>query len=91
MHSVKNVHLSLVLFFLGLPVLLGFTFFSPGLGSEGKIGVAVGLLGVGTLLLLIKQAIRHSRWLWLCLLIQLTLLFLLFYESASGGRLYIGT
>ena len=87
MHSKASV----ALFLIGFPILVLYAFFSPSLASEGKVGMAVLLLGVITLLFLVKNALYGKKWLRVLVVIQLALLALLLYQTLSDGRLYIGT
>lgn len=82
--------IALVMFSLGMAPLIGFVFFSPGLMSEGWLGVLIVAYALATLAALVRVAIARY-WLWLFVLIQVMLLALLGYETYSGGALYIGT
>ncbi len=77
-------------FLLGGFPLLGLTFFSPGLGSEGAFGVLIFSYGVATLALLLMAA-RLRKWVGLLVVLQIVLLGLVLYESLSDSALYMGT
>lgn len=77
-------------FVIGTLPLLAFTFFSPGLNSEGMWGYAVFGFGIMTVVLLAIAAVRY-RWFWGLVLIQIFLLVLTLYETFSDAALYIGT
>ena len=77
-------------FILGFLPLVGLTFFSPGLRSEGARGVAVLALAVITLVLLIASARRKTLF-WIMVAIQILLLTGVLIETFSDARLYVGT
>jgi len=82
--------LSLTAFVLGAVPLLAFSFFSPGLGSEGIWGYAFFAFGLLTLAGLTISALRRRR-LWILVAVQGILLSLVLYEALSGAALYVGT
>lgn len=77
-------------FVLGLLPLLGFTFFSPGLRSEGILGFLLLLWGLFTLVLLIVVSMRRKL-MWALVLAQILLLGGLLAETFLDAILYIGT
>jgi len=77
-------------FILGFLPLVGLTFFSPGLRSEGARGLAVVCLAVITLILLIATA-RHKSLFWIMVAVQILLLTGVLIETFSDAALYIGT
>jgi len=81
---------SVAAFVLGAIPLLALAFFSPGLTSEGYWAYAVVALAVATLLGLVISAQRR-KWMWGLVLLQLTLLTLVLYETFSDAALYSGT
>ena len=81
---------SIVLFFTGLLPLLAFTFFSPGLGSNGAWDIVVSAFSIITVVSLLLAARQRKRLLILVVL-QIMLVGLLFYTTLFDGALYIGT
>jgi hypothetical protein len=82
--------LSITGFVLGVAPLLAFSFFSPGLGTEGIWGYAFFTFGLLTFAGLITSAPR-CRWLWALVIVQGILLGLVLYETLSDAALYVGT
>ena len=82
--------LSLILFGLGFLPHLAFTFFSPGLGSNGIFDGILGLFSFLTLILLILTAKTHKG-IWVMVFLQLGLMALLLFQTFSDAALYIGT
>jgi hypothetical protein len=79
-----------VLFVLGILPLLAFTFLSPGLTSEGKLGFCVVIFSVVTLGFLVGAS-RSNRRMILLVVLQLILIGLVLFETFSDSALYIGT
>ena len=82
--------LSITGFVLGVAPLLAFSFFSPGLRTEGIWGNAFFSFGLLTLAGLVTSAPR-CRWLWVLVIVQGILLGLVLYETFSDSALYVGT
>jgi hypothetical protein len=87
---VRWTWIAIGLFVVGAPVLAGLALLSPGLGSEGWFGIVTVGYALATLVLLILVA-RKRPWIWLVAAAQVVLLALVFYETFSGGSLYMGT
>jgi len=77
-------------FVLGFLPLLGFTFFSPGLGAEGVLGMIIFGAAALTFLLLITAA-KRNPWFWILVVIQMLLLAAVLVETFSDSMFYIGT
>jgi hypothetical protein len=77
-------------FALGALPILAFTFFSPGIQSEGPWGYVVAVFGVATLVCLSFAAAR-VRWVTAVAVVQAVLIALLLYEAFSDAALYVGT
>ena len=82
--------LSLVCFAIGALPILAFTFFSPGIHSEGAWGYGVVGFGVATLICL-SLAAAQAHWVWGVAVLQAALIALLLYQTFSNAALYIGT
>ncbi|HTT07929.1 MAG TPA: hypothetical protein VMH34_03980 [Gammaproteobacteria bacterium] len=81
---------SMAAFVLGAIPLLALAFFSPGMNHEGYWAYAMFIIGATTLLGLVISA-RRRKWMWGLVLLQLTLLTLVLYETFSDAALYSGT
>ena len=77
-------------FAIGCAPLLAFAFFSPGLRSEGFVGLGVFAFGVLTLVALIAAA-RLRRSFWVLVGFQVVILALALIETFSDAVLYLGT
>jgi hypothetical protein len=77
-------------FALGCVPLLALALFSPGLRSEGFLGLGVFAFGVLTLFALIAAA-RYRRWFWVLVGLQVVILALALIETFSDAVLYLGT
>jgi hypothetical protein len=77
-------------FALGCLPLLAFALFSPGLRSDGFVGLGVFAFGFLTWLALIA-ATRFRRWFWALVALQTMLLALVLIETLSDAVLYLGT
>ena len=84
------IGISLALFIVGVVPHLLFAFFSPGLASEGALGVLFSLFSLTTLAALVV-ATRRNRKMWFLVLAQLIFMSLVVYESLSNANLYFGT
>jgi hypothetical protein len=82
--------LSLGCFAIGAPAMLAFSFFSPGIHSEGQWSYGVAGFGVATLICL-SFAAAKAPWVWGVVVVQAALMALLLYQSFSDAALYIGT
>jgi hypothetical protein len=82
--------LSVGSFALGCLPLLAFALFSPGLRSDGYVGLGVFAFGVLTLIVLITAA-GNRRWFWVLAALQAVLLALVLIETFSDAVLYLGT
>jgi hypothetical protein len=81
---------SVAAFVVGIVPLLAFTFFSPGISSEGLPGYAALIFGMATLVGLMISALRR-KWVWGLVVLQAILIGLVLYEAFSQAALYIGT
>jgi hypothetical protein len=84
------IHPSIALFLVGILPHLALAFFSPGLSSEGALGIALVIYSITTLACLVLAARRTKR-IWVVVVFQIILMGMVLYESISEGRLYIGT
>jgi hypothetical protein len=84
------VPISLGCFAVGALPILAFTFFSPGIRSEGPWGYFVAVFGAATLVCLSFAAVR-IRWVRAIAVVQAVLIALLLYEAFSDAALYVGT
>jgi hypothetical protein len=82
--------LGLGCFAIGALPILAFTFFSPGIHSEGPWGYAVVGFGVATLICLSFAAAKYP-WVWGVVILQALLIALLLYQEFSDSALYVGT
>ena len=84
------IQVSTALFLLGILPHLALAFFSPGLRSEGVLGIGLVMYSLTTLSCLLLAARRTKR-IWVVVVFQIILMGTVLYESLSGARLYIGT
>jgi hypothetical protein len=82
--------LSLGCFAIGALPILAFTFFSPGMRSEGAWGYGVLGFGMATLICLSFAAAKYP-WVWSVVIVQAALIALLLYQAFSDAALYLGT
>jgi len=82
--------LSLGCFAIGALPILAFTFFSPGIHSEGPWGYGVVGFGVATLVCL-SFAAAKAPWVWGVVVVQAALIALLLYQAFSDAPFYVGT
>ncbi len=82
--------IAVVMFIIGIAPLSGLILFSPGLASEGWVGVVIVSFGLVTLAALVRAALSR-RLIWIFVFLQVSLLLLVAYENLSHGALYMGT
>jgi hypothetical protein len=70
--------------------MLALTFFSPGLTSEGKLGVVIMVFGAVTLAFRVGVSLSNRKMIFLVVL-QLILIGLVLFETFFDSVLYIGT
>lgn len=89
---MTSAKLAVPVFLVGLLSTIAMTFFSPGLRSEGLLGIGVGIWAIVSLTLLIATAVaRRGISYWILVVIQTLLIFGLLVETFSDARLYLGT
>ena len=84
------IGISLALFIVGVVPHLLLAFFSPGLASEGTLGILFSLFSLTTLAALVIST-RKNKKMWFLVFAQLVFMSLVVYESLSGANLYFGT